>query len=747
MKVKSKNILLKKVTAIVLAAVCTFSLCQTQPITVRAQEKTDELEAGIYEVPIASLESAAPLPAVQTAFAGAFGDSVLLEVEEDGSMNATANCQNMIISLYGTDYYANILTVENATYNSYKTEKSSLAFGSAETADKEVPDEITFPLELNEDGNTVLTITVDFMNNFLGGGSDYPTNVTLTLDFEQAQKVETEVELTEGTYEVNVELYHATKDQLSMAAGALTGNANISVKDNVATMYLYTQELTVYGVTAYMQGIKVPDTTGNYTEGTLVSQDEEGNPTCFSFVLPSTEEFLNVYVNEMGRDMEARLRVDYTSLNKISDKPMGDDNTDSDSNTDGDNTDSDSNIDSDNTVSNTDDDNTSNDNADNDNSTTEELAEGTYEVSVALWHATKDQLSMAASAILEKAKIIVKDDTATMIIYTQPMSFGTITASLQELRVADLLGNYIDATIVAKDVEGNPTAFSFVLPHRETFLALKVNPHVAMMGNMDLDARLYVDYATLTKLNNTTTTATTVAAATTATTTTATTTSATVITVTGTEGWNQVNALLETISAQGTVTVNMIGTTVVPGTILAGMKGQDKTLVLQMENGVKWSINGLKITESNPKDIDMGVTLNGNSIPDEIVNGIVENGTGSLELSLNHEGDFGFEATLTVSLGSQYAGQYANLYYYNNATGKMELVGSYSINENGEAELTFTHASEYVIVMDTASRTLSAPKTGDETNMVIPICLLMVGIFTAIMAGRRYKTKYFIKGN
>ena len=106
-----------------------------------------------------------------------------------------------------------------------------------------------------------------------------------------------------------------------------------------------------------------------------------------------------------------------------------------------------------------------------------------------------------------------------------------------------------------------------------------------------------------------------------------------------------------------------------------------------MQSGQKHFCHGTKITGSNFADIDLGVTLHADNIPDELVNSVAKNGTGSLELSLNHEGEFGFEGTLTVALGSEYAGQYANLYYYNKAAGKMELVGSYAIDANGNAAL------------------------------------------------------------
>ncbi len=180
------------------------------------------------------------------------------------------------------------------------------------------------------------------------------------------------------------------------------------------------------------------------------------------------------------------------------------------------------------------------------------------------------------------------------------------------------------------------------------------------------------------------------------------------------------------------------------GSVLDALKGQDKNLLVQLENGAVWTINGTKITGSNFADIDMGVSLNTDNIPDKLVKSVAKNGTGSLELSLNHEGDFGFEGRLTLALGSQYAGQYANLYYYNKAAGKMELMGSYAIDAEGKAALSFTHASDYVIVMAQTDYSVTAPKTGDETNMAIPFCIFATGIFAAGIAAKRYQKKRYI---
>ena len=47
------------------------------------------------------------------------------------------------------------------------------------------------------------------------------------------------------------------------------------------------------------------------------------------------------------------------------------------------------------------------------------------------------------------------------------------------------------------------------------------------------------------------------------------------------------------------------------------------------------------------------------------------------------------------------AGLYANLFYYNEKTGELEFICYDEIAADGTAELTFTHASDYAIVIDT----------------------------------------------
>ena len=169
----------------------------------------------------------------------------------------------------------------------------------------------------------------------------------------------------------------------------------------------------------------------------------------------------------------------------------------------------------------------------------------------------------------------------------------------------------------------------------------------------------------------------------------------------GKEGWDVINSQLDEAKSGETVTVVMNGTTVVPKDIFDSIKGEDVTLVLDMGDGISWKINGKDITDA-AGDIDFGVTVGadaGKSIPVDVINNV----TGEryyMNLSLAYDGEFGFTARLTINMEAKNTGLYANLFYYNEQTGKLEFVSAGLIDADGNVELEFTHASDYTIVID-----------------------------------------------
>ena len=184
----------------------------------------------------------------------------------------------------------------------------------------------------------------------------------------------------------------------------------------------------------------------------------------------------------------------------------------------------------------------------------------------------------------------------------------------------------------------------------------------------------------------------------------------------GRKGWSAISDVIEDTKEGEKVVIDMNDATEIPRNILKEIKGKDITIVLNMDNGFIWTINGKDV--ENPETIDMGVKK-GTRIPVKVINEV----TGEseyIEITLSHNGDFGFKAVLTVDMGKNNKGNFANLYYYNKFEEETEIVSSDEIDENGKADLTFTHASEYVIVIDDTDHTdLSAGESIKVEEIVL----------------------------
>lgn len=187
----------------------------------------------------------------------------------------------------------------------------------------------------------------------------------------------------------------------------------------------------------------------------------------------------------------------------------------------------------------------------------------------------------------------------------------------------------------------------------------------------------------------------------------------------GKEGWQVIETQADAAKEGDTIHVDMNGTTTVPGEIFDSIRGRDVTVTFDMGGGISWTVNGLTVTAQKGKPIDFGVTTRaeaGKPIPVEVINNV----TGerySINLTLSYEGEFGFMAVLTVNMDAANAGLYANLFYYNPESGALEFICAGQIDAEGNTNLTFTHASDYTIVIDTEpmdGQTKAEEETGAE---------------------------------
>lgn len=149
-----------------------------------------------------------------------------------------------------------------------------------------------------------------------------------------------------------------------------------------------------------------------------------------------------------------------------------------------------------------------------------------------------------------------------------------------------------------------------------------------------------------------------------------------------------------------TITIDMKKATVIPKEVQEAIQGKSVNIVLNME-GYSWSLNGMDVAATNLKDIDLEVKIDTNAIPSNIVTSIAGDSP-TTQLSLTHNGEFGFRADLSLNLGSENGGSTGNLYYYD-SDGKLIFINAGEIAADGTTSLPFSHASDYVIVIEKKS--------------------------------------------
>lgn len=146
------------------------------------------------------------------------------------------------------------------------------------------------------------------------------------------------------------------------------------------------------------------------------------------------------------------------------------------------------------------------------------------------------------------------------------------------------------------------------------------------------------------------------------------------------------------------ITFDMSNNSMVYTQTLEQIKEQGKKVTLEMGNGVTWKMDGSAMGDGPLSDIDFEVVLGKSGIP-KVKRDALTEGENYVELSLAHDGGFGFTAVLSVTLENAQPGQYANLFYYNEATGEFRFMCASLIGSTKEASFEFAHASDYIIII------------------------------------------------
>ena len=166
------------------------------------------------------------------------------------------------------------------------------------------------------------------------------------------------------------------------------------------------------------------------------------------------------------------------------------------------------------------------------------------------------------------------------------------------------------------------------------------------------------------------------------------------------EGWDDIQEEISQAQPGDTITIDMSGETEVPAEMFEEVAGKDVTVELDLGGGITWTVNGQDVpTDTSLSDLDLGVDLGTNGISADVIN-TVTGEYGTVQMTLAHDGAFGFTLTLTAPLGRENAGYWANLYHYDEEAEALTFETSAQIADDGSVALRMSHASQYAIVID-----------------------------------------------
>ena len=180
-------------------------------------------------------------------------------------------------------------------------------------------------------------------------------------------------------------------------------------------------------------------------------------------------------------------------------------------------------------------------------------------------------------------------------------------------------------------------------------------------------------------------------------------------------GWDDIRDELENAAKGDEITIDMGDETKVPAEIFESLAGKDVDVTFDLGD-IQWSVNGADIpTDTDFTDLDLGASLDTHGIPVNVINTITGE-VGTVQITLAHDGEFGFTMTLTAPLGKENAGYWANLYHYDEDAEALNFEAAAKIDEDGSVTIPFSHASQYAIVIDTHSHA-----TVDVSDLFIDI--------------------------
>lgn len=162
-------------------------------------------------------------------------------------------------------------------------------------------------------------------------------------------------------------------------------------------------------------------------------------------------------------------------------------------------------------------------------------------------------------------------------------------------------------------------------------------------------------------------------------------------------GWEKISQKAENMSG-GSFTVVMNGCETIDKSVLKAIKDRNVTVVFSFSGGVKWSVNGKKVSEC--RDIEASVAYNTKTISSKLVQKVSDNAVTTTQLTVSdNEEDLGCTANITVKFDKKRKGLSAAVYSYDSENKSMKKVSAVKVSDDGSCTFSANKGGAYLIVL------------------------------------------------
>lgn len=163
--------------------------------------------------------------------------------------------------------------------------------------------------------------------------------------------------------------------------------------------------------------------------------------------------------------------------------------------------------------------------------------------------------------------------------------------------------------------------------------------------------------------------------------------------------WNAVGTDIDAaVKAGSAQNVDVMAGTrfTVPSSVTGRLAGKKVTLALQTGSGLAFSITGTSVKAA--KELKMTISY-GEGIPEAVRQQVTAEAAFSRMFAMEEKGNYPFRLNVHLSVGKENVGKQAYLYYYDEASGRMRLSGTFTVTESGQVMFGISRGDEYIVVV------------------------------------------------